>query len=1557
MRPALSRAILLFAFCAVALPSQAQQTVWKLNIPLGDWFIANNWSAGVPTSTSSAIFGNPNADGALITVPGAQAQSVFVGVITTGAGGAFRGNKGSLTVAAPGGGGIPGGLTIGDRLVIGQANATAVGEGTVNISGGANVVASQVEVGITSNGPFGTLNIADPSSFLSTTRFTLGHDTGHATLNIQNGGALHCTEAYLAGSPYLPGGTSTTAVATVNGLASAFSNEGGFVVGYRGNASLTISNDGAVGSGESSIATLAGSTGAVTVTDRGYWDALGNIFVSGWSGSTASGGSGSLRVFNGGLVRANMLKVFSTGFAQIDNGSTTQRGLVLAGNPPAHTAGGSFGDILVGQNGSGRMEILTGGVARGNRGYIGFAAGSNGAVLISGESAAASLWDCAGSVWVGNGGNGTLEVRNGGRVNSKGNGYVAFGNNTTGYALISGANSLWAMDFNLYIGGNAAAPGGNGTLQIENSGRVWPAMTTLYNTGTLALGANPELLGGTFTILGGSILAVSNTDFTTGMTLGAGGVHVLTNFFDVTFSGLIQGSGALDKGGSFTSGPGTLSLTAANTYTGGTTVSAGRLLANNLSNFGSATGSGPVTVNTTTGNTVLGGSGRIEGPVTINANSILLGGRGIAASGALTVANNLTLNPGARIQLVLGSSGAHSTITRAAGTWNFPSNLAFRFIAAGAQPGFYDNIITGLTSDPGNVGTWTIDSPGFIGTFSYDGAGNIDLTLTDAPAPTVCAWSSAAPYPIPIVDQAMAAIGDVLYSFSGVSNIARVANSYKFEGANWTPIAPLPEALENPVAVSDGTYVYVIGGIPDTGPPRTSLYRYDPVSDTYATLAPCATGTWASGAAFLNGKIYKVGGYTDLNGVPTAAVEVYNIATDSWSPAAALPLPNGLLAVFARNGFIYAAGGQNYTTNTSTAKTYRYDPGTNSWSDGAIADLPAARWGAVTLLSSDGPVMAGGYVGGTTENFVSSSVLRWNAGTNTWSALPDLLQRRARGAGAVRGSTLGVIGGRDGAGNLFAGTSDHQVQDCPAFTFTVTTLDDHNDGACSGADCTLREAIIGANARFGPDTVVFGPGVTGTIQLASALPDLSSLTIQGPGAGLLTVRRNSGANYRIFSVPVGASVTLSSLTIADGRATGTFPAGCGGGIYADHSTVNLVNVAMQGNTAAIHGGAIFNAQSTIAISNSTLNANSASASGGAIFNYGIGASAVLSLTNCTVHQNSASQYGGAIYNDGTGGGNASLTITNCTFNQNTATLIAGGIYNDALNPGSSGTATLHIGNTVLKSGASGVNLVNDGATLVSDGHNLSSDDAGGWFTADGDIVSTDPQVASLTNNGGATATIALNAGSPAIDAGDDTLAPSGDQRGYARSGPSDIGAFEFNGAAVPVSLLGIVSSKAHGGAGIFEINLQSGSPAVECRSGGAGNNQTVIFRFANEVLSVGGASLTGVGTISSAAIGTNPHEYVVQLSGVANAQTIGLALANVNDAVGGHSDQLNVSMGVLLGDTTGNGTVTASDIGQTKSQSGQPLGAASFRSDVNANGAITSSDIGQVKAQSGTQLP
>ncbi len=68
----------------------------------------------------------------------------------------------------------------------------------------------------------------------------------------------------------------------------------------------------------------------------------------------------------------------------------------------------------------------------------------------------------------------------------------------------------------------------------------------------------------------------------------------------------------------------------------------------------------------------------------------------------------------------------------------------------------------------------------------------------------------------------------------------------------------------------------------------------------------------------------------------------------------------------------------------------------------------------------------------------------------------------------------------------------------------VTTTADHDDGVCDASDCTLREAIAAANATpFTYDRIRFALGVAGTIQLAGALPAMSTeIGLEGPGAGV-----------------------------------------------------------------------------------------------------------------------------------------------------------------------------------------------------------------------------------------------------------------------------------------------------------------------------------------------------------------------------------------------------------------------------------------------------------------------
>jgi S-formylglutathione hydrolase FrmB len=132
----------------------------------------------------------------------------------------------------------------------------------------------------------------------------------------------------------------------------------------------------------------------------------------------------------------------------------------------------------------------------------------------------------------------------------------------------------------------------------------------------------------------------------------------------------------------------------------------------------------------------------------------------------------------------------------------------------------------------------------------------------------------------------------------------------------------------------------------------------------------------------------------------------------------------------------------------------------------------------------------------------------------------------------------------------------------------------------------------------------------------------------------------------------------------------------------------------------------------------------------------------------------------------------------------------------------------------------------------------------------------------------------------------------------------------------------------------------------------------MVFKFAVPLSSVGGRSMSGTGTILNGTISAgDPREYVVSLSGVTNAQYVTVTLTNVVDVAGNTSASVAATMGVLLGDTTGNGAVNSSDIAQTQSRSGETVTPANCRDDVNLTDTINSSDIANIQVQSGTALP
>ncbi len=329
---------------------------------------------------------------------------------------------------------------------------------------------------------------------------------------------------------------------------------------------------------------------------------------------------------------------------------------------------------------------------------------------------------------------------------------------------------------------------------------------------------------------------------------------------------------------------------------------------------------------------------------------------------------------------------------------------------------------------------------------------------------------------------------------------------------------------------------------------------------------------------------------------------------------------------------------------------------------------------------------------------------------------------------------------------------------CTSASLTVTSADDAGDG-------TLRQALPDLCDGGVISFAIPGEGPHSIVLTSGELQITKNLTISGPGAAGLTI--SGGGLQRVFSVGSGISLVLRDLTVSAGSASS------GAGLLNNGGAVTINSCEFTSCASSGSGGAVYNQSGDLTITNSAFSGNTA-LNGGALFNE-LGSA---SITNSTVSGNTASEpatgAGGGIFNS-----SGTLTLVNSTISGNSAAA-AGGIHNG------SGTVTLKSSIVAGNTAGSGPDL--GSGTFVSEGYNLIQNSGAATITgpATADIYSQDPVLGPLQANGGPTRTMAILAGSPAINA-----VPAGangcgtaittDQRSMTRpQGTScDIGAYEF----------------------------------------------------------------------------------------------------------------------------------------------------------------------------------
>jgi len=238
---------------------------------------------------------------------------------------------------------------------------------------------------------------------------------------------------------------------------------------------------------------------------------------------------------------------------------------------------------------------------------------------------------------------------------------------------------------------------------------------------------------------------------------------------------------------------------------------------------------------------------------------------------------------------------------------------------------------------------------------------------------------------------------------------------------------------------------------------------------------------------------------------------------------------------------------------------------------------------------------------------------------------------------------------------------------------------------------------------------------------------------------------------------------------SDDGQPGSYGGGLGGGIFYMEGDLTISNSTFTNNSSVNQGGGIWYTEGRLSLANCTLNRNKAGDNtsglgGGLALNGGDRNPKTVTITNCTFAENQAGNFASAIFNS------ADLTLTNTLFYNN----LTGTGYQS--NPYAGGT-------------------INGGSSLTVGPGNLQwpenynaqfGPNRENWLT--NNVLVADAQLQPLADNGGPTKTMALLANSPAVNQGSGSGAPATDQRGQARVGNVDIGAFEYSVATPGFSL-------------------------------------------------------------------------------------------------------------------------------------------------------------------------
>jgi N-acetylneuraminic acid mutarotase len=231
----------------------------------------------------------------------------------------------------------------------------------------------------------------------------------------------------------------------------------------------------------------------------------------------------------------------------------------------------------------------------------------------------------------------------------------------------------------------------------------------------------------------------------------------------------------------------------------------------------------------------------------------------------------------------------------------------------------------------------------------------------------------------------------------------------------------------------------------------------NPVSEANTVIEPWVskehmlTARTSLGAAEVNGKIYAIGGFSDLNNT-----EEYDPITNTWTIKAAMPTPRFSFAIVAYQSKIYCIGGLTGRgapfSSSVTGAIEVYDPVTNTWETKKPMPTPRANFQANVV--DDQIYLIGGITGGPNSAVSTNQV--YDPASEKWETKESMPYPVASFSSTVVGNKIYVLGGQ--------GNSDDprnidvtQIYDATTDSWTIGTP--MSITVLNSAACTVSEPL------------------------------------------------------------------------------------------------------------------------------------------------------------------------------------------------------------------------------------------------------------------------------------------------------------------------------------------------------------------------------------------------------------------------------------------------------------------------------------------------------------------